>query len=159
MIKEERFKPLYLHNYGMVQVGEFGTIIGKKGNPLKPSNNSQKHYYRVHLGKKFYPVHRLVAIAWIPNPYPETRNQVNHIDGNKANNSKDNLEWVSNSENKHHADMNDLSYKKITYKDAEQIRNLYLNSDKKLTYFDLAEMYGISYSMVGYIVRKHSWRA
>lgn len=46
-------------------------------------------------------VHRLVAIAYIPNPnsYP----QVNHIDGDKNNPYVTNLEWCNNSQNQLHA--------------------------------------------------------
>lgn len=58
-------------------------------------------YRRVNLRqgdqKRLKYVHRLVADAWIPNP--ERKMQVNHIDGDRANNSADNLEWVSAKEN------------------------------------------------------------
>lgn len=51
--------------------------------------------------RKRVPVHRIVAMAFIPNHhnYP----QVNHIDGNRKNNSADNLEWCTASENNYHA--------------------------------------------------------
>lgn len=46
-------------------------------------------------------VHRLVAITFIPNP--EKKREVNHIDGDKANNCLDNLEWATPSENQRHS--------------------------------------------------------
>lgn len=46
-------------------------------------------------------VHRLVAIAFIPNP--ENKEQINHKDGNRANPNVNNLEWVTNTENQIHS--------------------------------------------------------
>lgn len=69
-------------------------------------------YYRVGLSNnkvhKGYLVHRLMAIAFIPNP--DNLEQVNHKDGNKLNNSLDNLEWVTRSENAIHSFKLGLSY-------------------------------------------------
>lgn len=50
---------------------------------------------------RFVAMHRLVGQAFVPNP--ENKPYINHIDGNGANNAADNLEWVTNSENKLHA--------------------------------------------------------
>ena len=42
---------------------------------------------------KSHTIHRLVALAFIFNPYPILLNQINHKDGNKLNNCLENLEW------------------------------------------------------------------
>lgn len=52
--------------------------------------------------KKWYTIHRLVAIHFIPNP--DNKPQVNHIKSVKTDNNVENLEWVNNRENStHHA--------------------------------------------------------
>lgn len=72
-----------------------------------------KGYVNIMLNEKNYPIHRLVAIQFIPNP--ENKELVNHKDGNKLNNHVDNLEWVTHSENVQHAYDTDLNtnYKSI----------------------------------------------
>ena len=51
--------------------------------------------------RKSHLLHRLIAIAFLPNPYD--LREVNHKDGNKVNCSLLNLEWVTSKENKKHA--------------------------------------------------------
>lgn len=62
---------------------------------------STKGYCKITVGAKQKFVHRLVALAFLENP--EGYKEVNHIDGNKENNCKDNLEWCSRSQNMAHA--------------------------------------------------------
>lgn len=51
-------------------------------------------------------INRLVAKAFIPNPY--RRKEVNHKDGDKENNNDWNLEWTTHKQNMHHAIKNGI---------------------------------------------------
>ncbi len=84
-------------------------------------------YQHVSIQNKAYSVHRLVAVAFVPNP--ENKPQVNHIDGNRSNNHYKNLEWVTNAENMRHAHKTGLipkryKYEKITTKQKKKIAKL-----------------------------------
>lgn len=71
---------------------------------LKPDiDRSGYHRVTLHQGgkRRRCSVHRLVALAWIPNP--RALPFVNHIDGVKANNAFTNLEWCTQGDNERHA--------------------------------------------------------
>lgn len=100
----EQWKPIKGHeSYEISNQGRVRNIA--RGNVRKLTKN-EKGYLRVNLNGKWLRVHRLVAIAFVPNP--DNKPQVNHIDGDKANNRADNLEWVTNLENAAHAISNGL---------------------------------------------------
>jgi len=81
-------------------VTEDGKVIGKKGNYLK-SYICPKGYLKMKVNGVSRLVHRLVAETFIPNP--NNLPQVNHIDKDKTNNNISNLEWCTDTYNKHHA--------------------------------------------------------
>lgn len=79
-----------------------GVVDFKAGKKIIPNYNKVTAYYQYRTMSKYSKaVHRLVAETFIPNPnnFP----CVNHIDGDRSNNSVENLEWVSYSDNLHHA--------------------------------------------------------
>ena len=97
---------------GMIEVSDCGRVRSwLSGTPrvLKATPDA-KGYLKIMLTvnrrKWGIRVHREVAKAFIDNP--NNLPQVNHIDGNKANNSVENLEWVTNKENAAHAIRNGL---------------------------------------------------
>lgn len=71
---------------------------------LKQVKDNNCRYYHVtlhdHGKQKSYLVHRLVAMAWIPNP--ENLPEINHIDENIFNNVVTNLMWVDRLTNVRH---------------------------------------------------------
>lgn len=58
-------------------------------------------YWYHRLDHKNYRTHRILALAFIPNPH--NKPQINHKDGNKLNNRISNLEWATAKENVAHA--------------------------------------------------------
>lgn len=72
-------------------------ITGDKNN----SGYTRVTFYNGNIRERVF-IHRLVAMTFIPMENMEEL-QVNHIDGNKENNSLDNLEWVTQTENELHA--------------------------------------------------------
>lgn len=90
---------------GRLQVLRDGTILSTRKGSLKkltPTDNG-KGYKTVSMGRskpRAY-IHRIVAETYIPNP--NGYREINHIDGNKANNAVENLEWCDRSYNLKHS--------------------------------------------------------
>lgn len=85
-----------------------GTQV-KKGKILSPAID-RIGYLNCALSRlnklRSFKVHRLVALAHIPNP--NGHREINHKDANKLNNHVDNLEWCDHSHNVRHAVANGL---------------------------------------------------
>lgn len=90
--------------YKISNLGRIKSFNRSKGKILKPLPKLKGYLY-IHLSKagkaKPYRIHRLVAEHFVDNPFEFP--QVNHKDGNKANNTAENLEWCNGSMNQIHA--------------------------------------------------------
>ena len=82
------------------EVSDLGNVRNKKTGTIRKLTD-RKGYRKVRLNNQDESVHRLVAEAFYEGNHDGL--QVNHKDGNKANNRVDNLEWVTSSENVKHA--------------------------------------------------------
>lgn len=101
-------------------------------------------------------VHRLVAAAFLDESSNPLANEVNHKDGNKANNAVENLEWVTRRENVHHATVNGLmGSAKLTASNVIDIRKA---ANDGVLQADIAARYGVCFSAISKIVTGKNWR-
>lgn len=87
-----------ISNKGQIKNKNTGTILKQH------SRSSQYKFVKIKNTQGLFvckDIHRLVAIAFIPNPL--NKPQVNHKDGNRINNNINNLEWATAKDNMRHA--------------------------------------------------------
>lgn len=100
-----------INGYERYFINEDGTVFDSKYQKNVATWIDTVGYRQCYLkdsdGKKHSKrIHRLLAMAFIPNP--NNLPQVNHKDGDKLNNNIDNLEWISNKDNTQHGYDNGL---------------------------------------------------
>lgn len=135
-----------------------GQIInGRTNRELKPQPNN-KGYLRVTLCGKKYFVHRLVAEKYIPNP--EHKEQVNHKDGDKTNNSVANLEWVTNQENRNHAVKNNLHLcgDKCPWAKLNSQQVIEIRENTQYSNEELAKIYNVSVTTITDVLNFRTWK-
>lgn len=86
---------------GLYAVSTKGRVRNLKTNRIFAERYDGAGYRAVTLKGKNYNVHRLMALAFLPNP--DNLPQINHIDENKKNNDISNLAWVSIEDNIRHS--------------------------------------------------------
>lgn len=153
-----------IKNYeGLYWINELGEIKNRFNKIKKTVKSLYCEYPSIILenkGKKsIFMVHRLVAIYFIDNPGNKT--QVNHIDKDKANYKKDNLEWVTPKENmEHHYKNGGIKRNNQTYKNKfglEHNRSLIIKNNG-IVYegiSDASRKLGISISTIHYSLKNN----
>ena len=153
---------------GKVEVRENGEVFSLLSNKLLKLHLSSG-YYKISIyfpdRNKQYKVHRLVASKYIPNP--NNLPCVNHKDGNKLNNHKDNLEWCTHQENSQHASTlglmvqkfgEDNPQSKLTLEDVEYCRRVYIPRDKEFGGSALARRFGVAQQVMSKVLLNQTWR-
>jgi hypothetical protein len=123
-----------------------------------------KGYRKIKLSKdgieKSIRVHRLVAETFLGNP--ESKSEVNHINGIKDDNRVGNLEWCTSSENTIHALNNKLKISqkgsehgmsKLTEKDVLEIREIGRSKGLK----EVSKIYKVSESLISNVLLNKIW--
>ena len=90
--------------YTQYEVSNLGNVRNKKTKAVLSQEDTGNGYLCVGLqiDKGVYKktrVHRMVAMAFLEFQRTEERNEVDHINGNKSDNSVDNLRWCTHKEN------------------------------------------------------------
>lgn len=123
------------------QPGRFGGVLrrtmpGAVMTP-RPATNG---YLRVQLGRgREYLIHRLVAAAFIPG---DTTLQVNHKNGDRADNSVANLEWATCSDNHRH------SYRELPRKEHALTTPVKVGARTFSSILDAARALGVNHGSV-----------
>ena len=151
-------------NFGRVRVNRIWTS-GRETQKIKKQRTTRKGYRTITLYQTPYDVlksvHRLVAIAFIPNP--DNKPQVNHKDGIKTNNRVDNLEWTTAKENMRHAAKNGLlkppkgeKSHKAKLKNSQILFIKQLLSENKPHWF-IADLFNVCEATISRINRGYNW--
>ena len=119
-----------------------------------------KGYLVVRYNSRSLYIHRLIAETFIPNP--ENKPEVNHKNGDRADNRVENLEWATHKENIQHAVDTGLqntkgeahSQSKLTEAQVREIRQ----NAQGLTQRALAAKYGVSKYPIQRILAGKSWK-
>lgn len=151
---------------GLYSVSNLGRARRDDSGLVKGSYNPDK-YIQIGLfrfGKrKLKMLHRLVIESFV-GPIKKGY-EVNHIDGDKENNSLPNLEAVTPKENNLHARLTglwkpkfgeDISHAKLNDCQVLEIRNLYRSGGE--TCRGLARKFGVKKSTIHKLLKNRSWK-
>ncbi len=152
----------YESYYEISNLGKVRSTSYKGSRILKPAK-TKKGYLNVVLCVKQIKthklVHRLVAEAFLENPF--SLEQVNHINGNKEDNSVENLEWCTQDYNNYHAYNNNLLNRYEARPEAKLTKEKVLSIPKLIqlgaTTDDLKNLFHVSRRCIDNIFEGKNW--
>lgn len=157
---------LVAHRDGRIQRRKFASADGKSLSPelvwqvVRTHKKTGRVYFNVTWKgiTKSVLVNRVIGWAFHPNPL--NLPQVNHIDGNKANNAADNLEWSTGRDNELHAHRTGLKTGR-----GSQNANVKLTADQVLAIREsqarpeeIAAEFGVARSTIVNIKKRMTWK-
>jgi hypothetical protein len=103
-----------------------------------------------HQGRRWSStVHRIVAITFISQP-PSKTHEVNHINGDKLDNTASNLEWVTHTENQRLKGQVDTGQKALT--DQQVFEIVRIRNETGASHAALSEMFDVCKATIGHIL-------
>lgn len=162
-MKEEYKKIKNFSHYRIYNTGKiYSEFINRFITPTKDSGNYLQNTIVDDFGnRKTIKTHRLVAMAFLPNPnnYPD----VNHKDFNRQNNNVENLEWCTEEYNTHytrdnHLEYNSQSYKKLSPLKEEQVLLVPTLMNYGFSVKLIAKLYKVGHITIRNIIKKRTWR-
>lgn len=151
-----------LENSDYVDLAQFGFIktpgrygINVQGEVYDYSRNSTvtQHqiqsenytYSRVSLSGKWWLTHRIIGTVFCPNSDPSSKTMIDHINQQKTDNRKENLRWVTASENSRNYPK-PIKSPRVTY-----FRDIYTNTYKDVKENDTDEQFQINAKTLQYL--------
>lgn len=143
---------------GLYEISNLGNIKNVIKNKLLKFGKHNQGYLQVSLSKNnkktTFKIHRLIAIYFIDNP--NNYKIINHVDGNKLNNSIENLEWCTSKHNNEHAYKLGLRF--MTSKNLNILNKKVINIETNIVYESAKEV-AIKHNLVyGTLINKLNGR-
>lgn len=122
-----------IEGYENYSISDSGVVTNEKTGKILKQSYTRGNYLKVVLYKDSKglnkPVHRLVAEAFLPNP--DNLSDVDHINGNKEDNTLSNLRWSSHKDN--------LNNPATRYKTAFRIKGVSITDGSVIEYSSIKE--------------------
>lgn len=160
----EKFKKI--KGYSHYRIYDNGRIYSEFINRYITPTEDSEHYLQNTLvndngNRKTIKTHRLVAMAFLPNP--KNLPDINHKDFNRKNNNVDNLEWCTEQYNSqytavHNLDNNKTSYMRLSPLTEEQVLLIPTLLNYGFSIKLISTLYEVGHITIRNIINGKTWK-